>query len=100
MYADKLETQELVIKHPDNPDASIVATAHKDGVGLWLTYGKRVVSVYNLKDQVAIGIYADKDSSSGLNIALSVDDNGEPEIQLINVKGEGKVLGFKDFQNK
>jgi hypothetical protein len=97
MYADKVETKLLIIKNPENPDGNIVANATKDGVGLWLTQGKHMVSVYNLKDQLAIGIYADKLNSKGMTIALALDGDN-PQIQLVNSKGEVKELGFTDFE--
>lgn len=98
MFVEKLETTQLVVKHPENPDGDIVAVATKDGVGLWLTQGKRMVSLYNLKTEVAIGIFADREKSSGMTIAVTIDDKNEPQIQLVNSKNEVKYLSFADFK--
>ncbi len=81
---DTLTTRKILLKHP-NSDASITITAYEDGAGIWVDQGnnKDLIAIYSSGGHTAIGMYG-KDKLPGCSIALSVDKNGTPLVQLVN----------------
>lgn len=50
--------------------------------GLWIEGpDNKMVAIYSISGQTAIGLYG-KDKTKAMPIALSVDDNDEPYIQI------------------
>lgn len=88
----------LRISSPDGKHC-IDLIADNTGAGIWFTnkVNDRLVSIYNFNDQIAIGIYH-KMKQGKMNIALSVDDDGNPEIQFIDNEGNVKHFTIGDLR--
>lgn len=93
-----MSEQEFSLKSPDG--SKTISLVCNDGLaGLWLTDHKtgRTIAIYVEENQTGLGIYHNALKSHGLNIGLSVDPDGNPYMQLVNSKGERKILSWDKF---
>lgn len=72
-------TKRLTVKHPDAP-FGIDVIAQPTGAGLWIG-DKACVAVHNVGGQCCVWV-GHADASGPHAFAISVDDKGEPGLQL------------------
>lgn len=86
---EDIKTGKLTIVNEAGKEVAVL-TASSDGVGLWLNGpdGKKVIAIYAIEGQTAIGIYDEPGKKPGIDIALGVNDGG-PFIQV--TKGDKVV---------
>jgi hypothetical protein len=92
LKVDSLEAREITLRHP-NGGPKVTLSAAKDVAGVWLSTPKGdagpLVAIYANETMVAVGLYP-AGKKEGCAIALSVDDKGEPYVQLRDPR-DGKI---------
>jgi len=97
----ELHQSELVLGHEKN-DQTITLAVTESCAGIWIS-GKgddSTIAIYKEKagDQIAIGMYGKGDKGKGLNIALSLDQDNNPYLQLVSKDGETIMLSFANLK--
>lgn len=95
----KIECEEIVVRTTDGKSAFNIV-ANKNGCGLWIREqgaDDAVIAIYSLNGETCIGIYGKGEKNHGLNVALAVDQNGDPFISLVKKDGQSAVLTYEQL---
>lgn len=96
-----IECESITLTHPESKaKLSLAATPH--GAGIWVSEDKNdkaVIAIYTMDGMTAVGIYGPGqiDKGNGLNVALSVDKDGNPYVQVVNAAGDVKEIGYDEL---